>query len=569
MKVETILKVKNIPGEFCNVDLNKDGNLEVFGFGANYGGLLLIDFVNKSWRTRVFEKETSFSIGAAGDFNNDDVPDFAGINIKNSSICYLINNQRNEFYLARTRSLIKFPDTFIAGDVNRDGYTDIVYTSQSSCEIIYGDSVHSYESKKNWMLPNSVSKIGLGDFNEDKRLDLWYCSSNMNDINIMFQNTDSKFSPPITYFYGSEVVDIKTVRKDKRDCICFLSGENLSLLCPAPQFRELDRLPFGRAGSFFARSKNLSERLIFVIVNKQKKALEILYSTSAANYVFADYPVFGDYDDAFYDFEKNQFIDIMLFDRKKRNLQFIKIDLKLKNVERKYLPFDGNLMDADFVYPAKNEKKFALLLKQGNKVEYTVYETNPFGKKISQNSKDSPNCLNGKIVSFSNVILSDTYMNTTELMSWYPLTGKTISIEKTKDLDGNSPDFYIGDFLANKKFQIVNIYNDDNEFRYKFLAGKERKGRIKIDFPHKSEISLSDGSVQFSSPEKGASLFFYDENNESLYTLNFYDQVEPALKPVAAGISISSMLAKHIGKGEDYIFMIMKDSDGMLVKRQR
>jgi len=147
-------------------DFNQDGKPDLAAFGGT--GVLLMGNGDGTFTTGVTLASTSYPAVAA-DFNGDGKPDLAASYLSNNTFTIAV-------YLGDGKGAFGAPkviggsvaDCLAAGDMNRDGRTDLV-----TCEEVYpGNGDGTFASPIPFTLPSQAAAITLGDLNQDGKLDL-------------------------------------------------------------------------------------------------------------------------------------------------------------------------------------------------------------------------------------------------------------------------------------------------------------------------------------------------------------------------------------------------------------
>jgi len=157
-------------------DFNRDGKLDE----------LVYDLSSSSWvvlfgngdGTFVNGPGTKTAVGfypsavVVGDFNNDDIPDFAFADDTNIDIRLGVGDGR--FSVPSSISIGQYPGTFSVGDLNGDGNEDLIVSSGAGTQIWAGNGAGGFSLSPSPVLPAAVSGIQIADLNGDGLADLVY-----------------------------------------------------------------------------------------------------------------------------------------------------------------------------------------------------------------------------------------------------------------------------------------------------------------------------------------------------------------------------------------------------------
>ncbi|CAF1043306.1 unnamed protein product [Adineta ricciae] len=177
----------------CDVNGDKLHDIIVANYDSNTIGILY-GYGNDSCKLNIIMSTGSssgpFRIRVA-DINNDTLPDILVTNYLSNNIGIFfdqVNNSLSTQMIYSTGSNSN-PYSIAVGDINQDGYFDIVVAN-------YGTSSTGTNS-----YPYSVA---IGDFNDDLILDIVVANSGSNDIGIFIGFDDGTFSSWATYSTGAD-----------------------------------------------------------------------------------------------------------------------------------------------------------------------------------------------------------------------------------------------------------------------------------------------------------------------------------------------------------------------------
>jgi hypothetical protein len=191
--VRTLTKNLIRPIHTQEIDFNKDGLSDyiVCSFGHEKGGLYLLKQTpDKTFETIPIREIAGATQSEIGDFNNDGWPDIVTLFAHGDEGIWLFtNNQKGGF---KEKNLLRFPpvygsSSFQLADVNKDGKTDIIYTSGDNSDYsrilkpyhgLYiftntgsGNDLNTF--KQAYFYPiNGCTKAMATDFDKDGDIDI-------------------------------------------------------------------------------------------------------------------------------------------------------------------------------------------------------------------------------------------------------------------------------------------------------------------------------------------------------------------------------------------------------------
>lgn len=192
-------------------DVNRDGLPDVLV--STWDGLTarLVAFTNNGLGG--FAQASSNSGGpdpvdlVAADFNNDGRIDVAqvGVNAGGSSqLLYRTGNGDGTFGSSTTLSAGFFASGIVAGDINNDGRTDVIVTSETQNNIIpfLNNGVGGFTTGSSFSSAGSPRRVYLADLNADGRLDAVTANTSLGNgaaVSVLLGNGNGTFAAPTSY----------------------------------------------------------------------------------------------------------------------------------------------------------------------------------------------------------------------------------------------------------------------------------------------------------------------------------------------------------------------------------
>jgi hypothetical protein len=139
---------------------------------------------------------------AIGDFNGDGKPDLAASLTSNSGMQYIsiaYNSGTHTFSAGPKLNLPNEPAYFVAGDFNRDGYSDFAVLDGNDVDIYLNRKNGSYSGPISYHVGTNPSFIVQRDLNGDGKPDLIVTNHDSDDVSILLGKGDGTFAAAASY----------------------------------------------------------------------------------------------------------------------------------------------------------------------------------------------------------------------------------------------------------------------------------------------------------------------------------------------------------------------------------
>ncbi|CAF1308417.1 unnamed protein product, partial [Adineta steineri] len=210
------------PNSIVFADMNNDHQLDIVvtNFWSDNIGIYLNEGNN------TFSNQTTYSTNSdsgpssviTGDFNNDDQLDILVTNQNLRAIGIFLGNSSGIFSNQTTYSINAQPVSVATGDFNDDNRPDVVIVDSTSNIIgvllALEDGTFSSQTTYSTGKDSLPSAITIGDFNNDKQLDIVVANYLGRNIGIFFGYGNGSFSSQQTYSTGQDSSPISVVASD-------------------------------------------------------------------------------------------------------------------------------------------------------------------------------------------------------------------------------------------------------------------------------------------------------------------------------------------------------------------
>ncbi|MGA9294782.1 MAG: VCBS repeat-containing protein [Ignavibacteriaceae bacterium] len=196
------------PENISVADIEGNGNAEMLISGGTFDGLSLLFLSGKKLIEKKLEKNTSYTDAVFVDLNNDDIPDISGFNLITNSIDFFYNYGNGDFRKVRSIPINSRISLLQSFDMDSDDYADLIFVSNNSISIFYGDFRSAFEDTLNIYPLYHPDKIILGDFNKDGKIDIAYINYDEEILSVIFAKGSRQFYPEIIYLEKKGIRDI-------------------------------------------------------------------------------------------------------------------------------------------------------------------------------------------------------------------------------------------------------------------------------------------------------------------------------------------------------------------------
>jgi hypothetical protein len=145
---------------------------------------------------------------AAGDFNQDGIPDLVVVNSSSNNVSVLLGKGDGTFQPQVLYAVGAAPAAGAVGDFNGDGFLDLAVvnssTNSNNVSVLLGKGDGTFQSQVVYQLGNTPWAVAVGDFNGDGIPDLVVANNDqVGSVSVLLGNGDGTFQPQAAYPTGS------------------------------------------------------------------------------------------------------------------------------------------------------------------------------------------------------------------------------------------------------------------------------------------------------------------------------------------------------------------------------
>lgn len=249
--------VPDSPGEMAIGDLNRDGKLDVaISSHDSYGVMLLLGdgrgglaiAPNSPVVMRLGEHPHTHGLAIA-DMNRDNNPDLVNVNNSDNDVSIALGDGRGNFTRAPQSPFPVGPSPypFAVGDVNNDGWMDIVATASATgpsrreqlplsraLTLLLSDGKGGFAARRLPIRTGEPWFAAIADLNGDGKPDIVATHHELNAVTVMIGNGRGDFveqqSSPFDFGLSLYHVAIADVNRDAKNDVIATSGDSIRVM---------------------------------------------------------------------------------------------------------------------------------------------------------------------------------------------------------------------------------------------------------------------------------------------------------------------------------------------------
>ena len=271
-------------------DINNDEEFECLVSGSGFKGLSLLSFVNGKLKETKLEENSIYGEAVFADISNDGHPDIAAFDLFKNTFEIFYNDGKDNFEKVRTEIESSSIENLEVVDFNKDGFDDLIYTTNNSIKLAMGDSRSYYNSSIVISTEFIPHRFTVADFNGDKLNDIAYVDTSQGMLSVIFAKDLDQFHSEVIYMKNEGLTDLQLFRSHNSNSLILLNkaGEifivsrlfslpDATNLIPAIQPSAITKFDLGNDGIIDLCYIDVETNTINFLVNDVKGIPEYFY----------------------------------------------------------------------------------------------------------------------------------------------------------------------------------------------------------------------------------------------------------------------------------------------------
>jgi len=399
------LKLNSYP-EHISSYTSITGQTALLVCGSSYDGISIFNFVGGELIQKNIINGSTYSTALLIDMSNDGYADIAAYNLLKKKIEIYYDNGFGHYRFVRSFPVKRDVKSLSKFDFSFDGYQDLIYSTENSIEIKYGDFASKYDKQVSIQTTLGVDEFIYGDFNKDGYFDFAYLNINSGTVSFIFGRSENRFYQEIPYlqrkgiktilpFYSKFINGITAVNIDGG----FYSITNLNSFS-----EDVSILPAIKPSIINYFDKGNDGIIDFSFIEEYTNTLNlIIRNPEGIPMTFYSYPLSGEHNNILVADNYAQMKSFYFFSINKRLIEILDINFENNKFERIEIYSPGIIKDIKIKPSKSNDKKSAVVLAfmKNKLLQHGFYEYRDFRYLFTSYPAFNVNALTANI-SFTN-----------------------------------------------------------------------------------------------------------------------------------------------------------------------
>lgn len=570
------MQLNSFPEKLAAADVNKNGTQELIVSGTSFDGISLItNLGNKLVESKVV-KSGSFPEITFADLSNNGYQDIAAYNITNGNLQFFYNSAKGEFRKVRE---IPFDGTIshlISFDMNLDGYTDLLFINRNKINIIFGDSISSYNRSLILNTEYFPDEFVVGDFNKNGLIDIVYLSRQEGVVSFIPQKDNGGFYKEVMLMKKKGLTNIiPFYSRFISGVSVYDSNGEVNTISRILSFSDDIDITLGAEPTFItgfdADNNGITD---FTFIDKTNSSLYIVIrNSSGIPDLIYTVPVFGSPDRLRIEDTNSNIKYFYCFGIANNVIEIFTLDILKRNIKRENIYVDGGIRDLRIKRIGENEiPKIFVLTSKHKQLNITTFTY----KDFRYNRSTIENIVSNFVAARLTILYEPT------LFYWKSdgdsLTLSKVLFEKNSSTHNKLFTYYGKD--TEIKMLTGDILNKDNDVALSFLT-RENKTEMILDVEEKSqsfELKYSNKNIVIKEQKQLSytinyisglnRVFIYDENNKKLLRTDFLrSSAGLILTPMLDVENINYYFVRHMTPNGSHIIYTDKINNKIRIQK--
>jgi len=574
IKVEKILKLNSYPENLSVADINHDGKSEILISGSSFEGLSII---TQNWHgleeKKILSKNT-FNEAVFVDLNDDDRADIVAYSAVERSMYFFFNDGYGRLNLLRTIPIAENLITLKTKDLDSDGYNDIIYSTDKSFKIFWGDSVSSYDSISEIITSKIPDKFILGDYNVDGKIDIAYLDKRISSISILYSKGNREFYEEIPYLRKKNINDLVNYSSSINNGIMAIADDgNMYNFSVINTYEDNSNLLIGGTPAtlnYFDYKKDGITDIVFIDSTYNNLNL-LVRGNSKKPILFYSYPLFEKHDKIFVDDEDPYIKTFYCYSSSKKVVEIIKYNFDQIGITRNSLYTSGKILSLDIKKDRKNIDKIYINYLKGGSLALNIN----FIQDIRILNSDYPNLDDSvltAILSFSDSLDIFYWQKRSDKLNLKEISIKNVTplpLTKYSTNSLNSVLYFKTDKYLTKKYNFNNLSLIGNNGKNYFVYTTNDTTKI-LKEKVRNNIKIIKGDIFFMGHwklNKRDNIYVYSKAKKEIYRINInINDQSFELKKILGDINGYDFFTDYSASFYDNLFYINENNNTISIK---
>lgn len=226
IRIVDYVKYYTYPSEIDTYYNNLNGSYTILVSGLNFSGLGVLN-VNKQGKIidKLYIKNNTYKSAFLLDLNWDFTPDIIAFNSILNKIDFLYTNDGKNYLKERDFYFNQRCNNIKLRDLNNDKLPEIIASVKSGFQILYGDSVYSFNHTKKIELKIEPNIFTFGNINNIGNNEIIFTDKEFGSLKILFEDVNNNNKYQYVDYCSGSVLLFKFWEKDNEKKLFYLDNK--------------------------------------------------------------------------------------------------------------------------------------------------------------------------------------------------------------------------------------------------------------------------------------------------------------------------------------------------------